>query len=106
MLPLTPANNYTAKILFCGGQNLQPNQFTAGLNLAVIPADTSCVTIEPDVDAKWVNDTVLPEGRTMGSFVLLPDGKIFLVNGGRLGAFSFPEEIPSCLTGSTDAVSS
>lgn len=26
MLPLTPANNWTATILFCGGSNLQPEQ--------------------------------------------------------------------------------
>lgn len=26
MLPLTPANNWTATILFCGGNDLQPNQ--------------------------------------------------------------------------------
>ena len=25
MLPLTPANNYTATILFCGGSNIQPD---------------------------------------------------------------------------------
>ena len=28
MLPLTPANNYTATVLFCGGTNLQPDQWT------------------------------------------------------------------------------
>ena len=93
MLPLTPANNYSAKILFCGGQNLQPEQFNVNWNLAASPADSTCVTIEPDGDAKWVNDAVLPEGRTMGSFVLLPDGKIFLVNGGRLGMFNLSEGI-------------
>lgn len=26
MLPLTPANNWTATVLFCGGTNLQPDQ--------------------------------------------------------------------------------
>jgi hypothetical protein len=25
LLPLTPANNYTATILMCGGTNLQPD---------------------------------------------------------------------------------
>jgi len=89
MLPLTPANNYTAKILFCGGQNLQPDQFNPDWPIVKNPADTSCVTIEPDVDPTWKDDAVLPEGRTMGSFVLLPDGKIFLVNGGRLGTAGY-----------------
>lgn len=27
MLPLTPANNWTATILFCGGSNVQPTQY-------------------------------------------------------------------------------
>lgn len=27
MLPLTPANNWTATILFCGGSNVQPSQY-------------------------------------------------------------------------------
>lgn len=27
MLPLTPANNYTATILFCGGSNVQPGRW-------------------------------------------------------------------------------
>lgn len=26
MLPLTPANNWTATVMFCGGTNLQPDQ--------------------------------------------------------------------------------
>ena len=29
MLPLTPANNYTATILFCGGSDVQPNQYVS-----------------------------------------------------------------------------
>lgn len=27
MLPLTPANNYTATIVFCGGSNVQPKRW-------------------------------------------------------------------------------
>jgi hypothetical protein len=26
MMPLTPANNWTATIMFCGGSNVQPKQ--------------------------------------------------------------------------------
>lgn len=26
MLPLTPANNYTATVLFCGGSNISPER--------------------------------------------------------------------------------
>lgn len=28
MMPLTPANNWTATLVFCGGTNLQPDQWT------------------------------------------------------------------------------
>lgn len=29
MMPLTPENNWTATILFCGGTNLQPGQYVS-----------------------------------------------------------------------------
>jgi hypothetical protein len=35
MLPLTPANNYTATILFCGGSNVTPDQYV--LYLCMLP---------------------------------------------------------------------
>lgn len=90
MLPLTPANNYTATVLFCGGSNLQPDQWNPDdWDIAAYPADNSCVRISPDVDRKWHKDATLPEGRTMGNFLLLPDGSIFLVNGGRLGTAGY-----------------
>ncbi len=45
--------------------------------------------ITPDSNgAGWSEDAALPEGRTMGNFILLPDGKIFLTNGAQQGAFS------------------
>lgn len=89
MLPLTPANNYMATILFCGGSNLQPDQWVVSWAIAAYPADGSCVTIKPDTDPKWRDDASLPEGRTMGNFVLLPNGKIFLVNGGNTGTAGY-----------------
>ena len=68
MLPLTPANNYTATILFCGGSNMQPEQWVTDWNIAGYPADKSCVTIKPDDPApKWKDDATLPEARTMVS---------------------------------------
>ena len=94
MLPLTPANNYTATVLFCGGQNLQAEAFNPSqYNIASYPADTSCVSITPDLSTKWTTKVAtLPEGRTMGNFILLPDGTIFLANGGRLGTAGYGTE--------------
>jgi hypothetical protein len=88
MLPLTPANNWTATVMFCGGSDLQPNQWRNNA-LADYPADASCVRISPDVDTKWYDDDSLPEGRTMGNMIALPDGKIFMVNGCNLGVAGF-----------------
>ena len=49
MLPLTPRNNYTPTILFCGGSN--PPQWgdgTPGYNVTAVQADNTCVRINPD----------------------------------------------------------
>jgi hypothetical protein len=50
MLPLTPANNYTATILFCGGSNTTQwgSDGGAGYNVTAVPADNTCVRISPD----------------------------------------------------------
>jgi hypothetical protein len=50
MLPLTPGNNYTATILFCGGSNTTQwgSDGGAGYNVTAVPADNTCVRISPD----------------------------------------------------------
>ena len=81
MMPLTPANNWTATVLFCGGTNLQPDQWVTTWNIAAYPADNSCVKITPDVSTAWVDEDGLPEGRSMGNLIGLPDGRFVLLNG-------------------------
>jgi hypothetical protein len=104
MLPLTPANNWTATILFCGGTNLQPaqsveftlvrkslSQFTSTfhrwttVDIVSVAASASCVYITPDFNGSYVEDDPLPEGRSMGNLILLPDGTIFCLNGAATG---------------------
>ncbi|KIJ49410.1 copper radical oxidase [Sphaerobolus stellatus SS14] len=89
MLPLTPANNWTATILFCGGSNLEPDQWGTDWDMAQYPASDSCVSITPDVSGDWVTEESLDQGRTMGNFVLLPDGNVFLVNGANTGVAGY-----------------
>ncbi|CEL60581.1 Galactose oxidase OS=Gibberella zeae (strain PH-1 / ATCC MYA-4620 / FGSC 9075 / NRRL 31084) GN=GAOA PE=3 SV=1 [Rhizoctonia solani AG-1 IB] len=89
MLPLTPANNWTATMLFCGGSDLQPRQWTDGSSKVNVPASSSCVNITPDVDAIWKDDDDLPAGRVMANMILLPDGKVFLVNGANTGTAGY-----------------
>ncbi|SGY66362.1 BQ5605_C004g02665 [Microbotryum silenes-dioicae] len=81
MLPLTPANNWTATILFCGGTNLQPDQWVTSWNIAAYPADSTCVSMTPDVSTNWVDEDPLPEGRVMGNLISLPDGRFVVING-------------------------
>ena len=83
MLPLTPANNWTATVLFCGGTDLQPDQWQQSptWNVAAYAADASCVSITPDVSSEWVEEEPMFEGRSMGQFINLPDGRLFHLNG-------------------------
>jgi len=81
MLPLTPANNWTAQIMFCGGTDLQPDQWVTTWNIASYPADSTCVSMTPDVSTAWVDEEPLPEGRVMGNWIFLPDGRLVLING-------------------------
>ncbi|KAF5357290.1 hypothetical protein D9758_005833 [Tetrapyrgos nigripes] len=88
MLGLTPANNWTATIMFCGGTNLQPDQWY-GTQVVKIPAETSCVKISPDVSPSYTHDDPLPVGRSMANFIHLPNGKVFCLNGVETGTAGY-----------------
>lgn len=67
MLPLTPANNYTVSLLFCGGSN--PPQWGddggAHYNVTAIPADNSCVRISPlDANPQYETDDYMVSALT------------------------------------------
>lgn len=86
MLPMTPANNWTATILFCGGSNVTTPQWSDPTFIAIQQkAATSCVRITPDVSSSYEHDDPLPDGRTMANLILLPDGTIFCTNGAKFG---------------------
>ncbi|KAF8334888.1 glyoxal oxidase N-terminus-domain-containing protein [Cantharellus anzutake] len=87
LLPLTPDNGYSATILMCGGQN--NNVWVQSKSLVNKAASNDCVRISPDGDAKWKGDATLPEGRVMGSFIILPDGNIWLGNGAKTGTSGY-----------------
>lgn len=99
MLPLTPENNYTPTILFCGGTYLPPNQWGnysgPGVNLYEVSASTDCSSITPEdahgnlVSSSYVHEEDMPEGRTMGQFIHLPNGQMVIVNGAQKGTAGY-----------------
>lgn len=89
MLPLTVANNWTATVMYCGGSDLQSNQWTSGMVLINVPASDSCISITPETSNQWVDEDSLPEGRVMGNAILLPDGTVFVANGANTGVAGY-----------------
>ena len=80
MLPLTPANNYTPALLFCGGSDTPEayhgNYTWPYYNTWAYPASTDCQRLTPEpqdgpLPAYEQDDDVLV-GPTMGQFVSLP----------------------------------
>lgn len=95
MLPLTPANNYTATLLFCGGSATTQwgNDGTAGYNVTAVQADNTCVRISPDgTNPQYVDDDYMFEGRSMGQFVYLPDGSLWMGNGVNMGTAGYGDD--------------
>lgn len=97
MLPLTPANNYAAELLFCGGSDADFSNSTdgnPGFNVTSIPADDTCVRIRPDdPNPQYEDDDRLPEGRSMGSLIYLPDGTMWLGNGVQMGTAGYSDKM-------------
>ncbi|KIM38769.1 copper radical oxidase [Hebeloma cylindrosporum] len=97
MLPLTPDNNYTPTVLFCGGTDIPDDQWGGyGGPLVdpwLIPASKDCQRLTPEpADGSTVayeQDDDMLEGRTMGQFILLPDGTALVINGGVNGTAAY-----------------
>ncbi|KAJ7645473.1 DUF1929-domain-containing protein [Mycena polygramma] len=97
MLPLTPANNYQQTIIFCGGSDMPDaawgNYANPAINTWDFPASRDCQRITPEPSdgssATYVTDDPMLEGRTMGQFIILPTGKLLMVNGGNNGTAGY-----------------
>lgn len=92
LLPITPSNNYAVTALFCGGSATTQwgNDGSAGYNVTAVQADNSCVRITPDDPSPaYVQDDYMFEGRSMGEFVHLPDGTMFMSNGVGMGTAGY-----------------
>ncbi|PWZ00934.1 galactose oxidase, partial [Testicularia cyperi] len=92
LLPLTPANNYAETLMYCGGTNIPDwgNAYCPGAGAHEVPANNKCDFINPlSNGASWRSGADMPHGRVMGNFIILPDGKIAIVNGAKNGVQGF-----------------
>ncbi|CCL99883.1 uncharacterized protein FIBRA_01908 [Fibroporia radiculosa] len=100
MLPLTPANNYTPTIMFCGGSDMPDyawgNYSWPFINTFWNPASNRCHQITPEPTdgsaPEYVEVDSMSDPRTMGQFIHLPNGKMLVVNGGRNGTAGFSKQ--------------
>ncbi|KAF7328074.1 hypothetical protein MKEN_00388700 [Mycena kentingensis (nom. inval.)] len=89
LLPLSPPH-YIPEILICGGNNASDTAPTESLS-AFDPAASQCsrMALSPAGIAKGWEVEHMPEGRIMPDMVLLPDGRVVIVNGGASGYAAF-----------------
>jgi hypothetical protein len=96
MLPLTPENNYEPTLLFCGGSSADFSKSSdggAGFNVTAVAADNTCVRISPEsANPVYEEDDTLLEARSMGNFIYLPDGTMWLGNGVAMGTAGYGDE--------------
>ncbi|KAF8606041.1 hypothetical protein BDV93DRAFT_438131 [Ceratobasidium sp. AG-I] len=91
LLPLTPANNYTAEVLVCGGSHISDQIQSGDIDAHHDYASAQCsrmVLNEAGIAGGWKVE-YMPEPRVMPDGVLLPNGKVLIVNGGRTGTAGY-----------------
>jgi hypothetical protein len=99
MLPLAPSNNYTPTIIFCGGSELPAYAYgdyiCPAVNTWEYSASGDCQRITPEPPngspAVYEQDDEMLNPRTMGQFIILPDGKLLLVNGAENGTAGYAQ---------------
>ena len=97
MLPLTPANNWTQTLLFCGGSAIPDEGWGdySGPKVETwnIGASRDCQRLTPEPldgsQPQYEQDDDMLEPRTMGQFIILPTGQLLLINGGRNGTAGY-----------------
>jgi Glyoxal oxidase N-terminus len=86
LLPLSPQNNYTPEILLCGGSVIDDHK--AGYEISSQdPASDQCsrmVLSDDGIATGWQVER-MPQARTMADAVLLPTGKVLIINGASTG---------------------
>ncbi|KAF9028782.1 copper radical oxidase [Hymenopellis radicata] len=86
LLPLTPENDYTPEVLICGGSTLPDSTDTRSIQ-PQFPASDQCsrlVLTAAGIAAGWQVET-MPQARIMPELILVPDGRVVIVNGAQTG---------------------
>ncbi|GAA6053897.1 hypothetical protein JCM3770_005322 [Rhodotorula araucariae] len=88
MLPMLAGDNYTQTIVFAGGMTPEHDDWNQNLwHMVDTPASNSLVAITPlAANPTWMDLDNLPEGRSMGNLILLPDKRVLLLNGAAKGS--------------------
>jgi hypothetical protein len=86
LLPLSPHNDYTPEILLCGGSNIDDKK--AGYEISsqnLASAQCSRMVLNDAGIARGWEVEQMPQPRTMPDAVLLPTGKVLIINGAGSG---------------------
>ncbi|KAG9127920.1 hypothetical protein FRC07_007571 [Ceratobasidium sp. 392] len=93
LLPLTPANNYTPEVLICGGSHISDKIQAGDLDAHHDYASAQCSRMVLDaagIAGGWKVEAPLnTELIVMPDGIILPNGKILIVNGGRTGTAGY-----------------
>ncbi|KAG7095570.1 hypothetical protein E1B28_006303 [Marasmius oreades] len=90
LLPLTPENNYVPEILICGGSTLSDTVDPSSIS-SQAPTSAQCsrmVLTTAGIAAGWKVES-MPVPRIMPDLILLPDGRVLVVNGAQTGIASY-----------------
>ncbi|GAA5826301.1 hypothetical protein JCM5353_003783 [Sporobolomyces roseus] len=87
LLPLTIANKWTPEVVFCGGTtaNLKLKPWKLSSKIPAVKQCSRMVLNAAGIKGGWKTETMPDKGRSMGDFIMTPDGKLVLVNGGSQG---------------------
>ncbi|KAF8210896.1 glyoxal oxidase N-terminus-domain-containing protein [Mycena galopus ATCC 62051] len=90
LLPLSPSNNYTPEVMICGGSTVSDKVAASSIS-SQAPTSAQCIRMvlnAAGIAAGWKVET-MPQGRIMVDMILLPDGRVMLVNGATTGVAGY-----------------
>ncbi|KAJ7591739.1 glyoxal oxidase N-terminus-domain-containing protein [Mycena floridula] len=102
LLPLTPENNYTPEVMICGGSTIDDTTIPSALS-SQIPASDQCsrlILTAEGISAGWTVEH-MPQPRIMNDLILIPDGRVVIINGAMTGVAGFGD-VPDAV-GASDA---